>query len=529
MTAKSNRRQFIKKTALTTGGVGSLLAATSPIALAAGAEDSGSAALGKTHYCIVGAGYAGLTAAFRLMQAGYAVTVLEARSRFGGRIFSERFSDGTPIDLGGAWVSTSQPGIMKLIQEFGIQTYVQYDRGKNTFLRQDGQVFYYDAIPTLVDAVGLEAIVDLGAAIEKLNALAGALDPEAAWADVDLPLLGAGKTSRDADSISVGVWIDANMSTDMGKLLMRTVWTGIFAHDPRSVSFLHLLFQLSTSPERTLQQFVGSGPGEAENMRVFGGAEAAAKAMARQLGDSIVLNAPVKEIIQEGNVVRVVSDRGTVRARRVIVAIPTALMNYIRFDPPLPGNRAQLQQRVPGGSIWKIWLVYDHAFWRQPREGSPEGLTGESLAPGSIVPITIDAGRAEGKDAPGLLNAFVVGDDARRIAAMTPQARRQLIIGEIVKRFGPEAANLSKNIVYPRTNQPYVEKCWSQQEWTYGAYAGLPGPGVITGEGFGPALRAPVGRVHWAGADTATRWYGAMDGAVQSGERAAAEVIAAPF
>ena len=127
-----------------------------------------------------------------------------------------------------------------------------------------------------------------------------------------------------------------------------------------------------------------------------------------------------------------------------------------------------------------------------------------------------------GVNAPGLLTGFVAGDQARHCATLNPARRRQLVLADLVLRFGSQAAALSPTI------QPnYVETNWSAEEWTHGSYAGFPGPGVYTALGFGPALRTPCGRVHWAGVDTATEWYATMEGAVQSGQRAAAEVLAA--
>lgn len=521
MNKKSNRRQFLKKTALTSSGVGSVFGLFETTA----AEVSGHVI--RSNFCVVGAGYAGLSAAYRLERAGHSVTVLEARSRVGGRIWSERFSDGTPLDLGGAWVTASQPGIMRLIDEFGIRTYEQYQRGKTVFLRPDGQLFYVNGPTDLLEALGPDPLLDLAGAQEKIHALAAAIDPTAPWEEVELPLLGPGKTTRDADMMTTMTWLDQNVTNDTAKALLTALLSNIFGLHPGAVSMLHLITQIATTPNRALQDLTGTGPGEAENRRVVGGAGGAAKAIAQHLGNAVILRAPVTEIRQTSDFVFVTSDRVTVRARKVIVAIPTALINQIRFDPPLPQNRAQLQQRFPGGAVWKFWLVYDEAFWRQPQPDLPEGLTGESLAPGSMATVTLDAGRGEGRPTPGLLNTFVTGDAARRIASMTRAARRELIVGEIVKRFGAQAAQLSRNIVYPPTGEPFVEKNWGQDPWTRGGYAGVPGPGVLAGEGFGPALRAPVGRIHWAGVDTATRWYASMDGAVQSGERAAAEVLGA--
>jgi monoamine oxidase len=514
---KSNRRQLLKKGAIAATGAGALLGHAG--------SASASQAERSADVCVIGAGYAGMAAAWALRKAGRSVIVLEARPRIGGRIWSTKLSDGTPIDLGGAWVSATQPGILGLAQEMGISTYPQYTRGPITLVHPDGRAFYYRQLAELLP-IFPDEITDLGVAFETIHSMAQAINVEAPWEKVSLPELGPGKTSLDADALTVANWLETRMATPVGRALLGKALTGAYGLEPAAVSLLHLLFQTSTSPARRLEQFLGTGPGEASSLRVNGGAEAIADAIAARLPrGSIYLNAPVRAIHQEGQRVEVVTDRILVRARRAIVAIPTSVAGYIRFTPILPPDRAQLMQRFPHGTVWKIWLVYDEAFWRKPQPGLPDGVNGNSVAPGSIVGITIDAGLQEGRDKPGLLNAFVEGDAARQIARLSPGQRRQLILDEMVKRFGPQAAQLSTRIVFPATRQPYVEKNWAEEEWVRGDFVGTPGPGVHTGFGFGPALREPFGLVHWAGVDTATRWYGTMDSAVQSGQRAAAEVL----
>jgi monoamine oxidase len=495
----------------------------------AGKSGSGGAKRGATPFpaeadcCVIGAGYAGLSAAYFLTQAKKTVTVLEAGPRIGGRIWSEKLSDGTPVDLGGAWVSKSQKGIWKMVHDLNVPIYQQIQKGKSTFLRKDGKVFHYQEIPDLMDpdGAGPEVMADLGATLAQFEGMAAALDPRTPWKPVELPFLGPGKTTRDADAISFGVWLDNVMVTELGKAMLGGTLCAIHAVDPATVSLLQAINQIATSPQRTLQQFVGDKPGEAESHRVVGGAGEIGKAMAKSFADRIVLNAPVTLIRYTRDAVEVVSDQGTVRAKRVILAIPVALLNTIRFDPPLPENRAQLHQRIPGGALWKFWLVYDEPFWRK----EDPALNGVSLAPYSVAPITYDAGLAEGVPGPGLLNVFVVADAARRLAQMKPADRMKLIVKEMTARFGPKAARLSKKIVHPRFNLPYVEQNWTAEPWVRGSFVGMAGPGVLGSPYFGPSLRAPVGPIHWAGGDTATRWYGTMDGALQSGDRASAEVL----
>ena len=151
--------------------------------------------------------------------------------------------------------------------------------------------------------------------------------------------------------------------------------------------------------------------------------------------------------------------------------------------------------------------MYDEPFWRT------DGLTGQSVATTSPIEMTLDASPRSG--VPGVLAAFGFGPFARTLGALDPEERRRFVLDALVTRFGPRAA------------QPayYEEIDWAEERWTRGCFMAHMPPGVITQ--FGRALRAPVGRIHWAGTETATVSHGSIDGAIRSGERAAAEVLAA--
>jgi monoamine oxidase len=113
-----------------------------------------------------------------------------------------------------------------------------------------------------------------------------------------------------------------------------------------------------------------------------------------------------------------------------------------------------------------------------------------------------------------VLLGFIDGDDARRLSDSSASHRANAALQSYATLFGDAAA-------HPRT---YFDQVWERETYTGGCPVGLAPPGVLTE--YGPALRRPVGRIHWAGTETATVWVGYMDGAVQSGHRAASEVLA---
>ncbi|MCB0943646.1 MAG: FAD-dependent oxidoreductase, partial [Mycobacterium sp.] len=175
--------------------------------------------------------------------------------------------------------------------------------------------------------------------------------------------------------------------------------------------------------------------------------------------------------------------------------------------PMLPADRSFLHQRMPLGAVFKIALVYDEPFWRA------DGLSGQSFAPGSAANLTIDSCTPEAR--PGVLTVITEGPTARRIGRLTAAERRAAVLDGVAERFGPQA----------KSPVEYLEQDWAAERYSGGGMISHTPPGVLTE--FGPALREPCGRIHWAGTETATVMYGFIDGAVRSGERAAAEVLAA--
>lgn len=488
-------------------------------------------------FCVVGAGYAGLTAAYRIHQAGHSVTVLEAGPRIGGRTWSAQLSDGTLFEIGGQWVADeqAQPDVRRLMDEFDIEVYAQWDQGGTVFVDSSNKVHQYDAHDSnplkALPPISMPAKLDLGKAILSMEKMSEAVNPEAPWDDVKFPFtvsLGP-STTREADQMTVQTWFDLNVITRDAKALLGAAIVGYTGVELGACSLLHWLFVLKTYRSK-LFNMSGQAPGQAQQYRVRGGMQQMADRIVAKLGAAQVhLDSPVHHIAHDAHGVTVSTENVSVRARRVVVATNVSMTNFIRFDPILPPDRAQLQHRVPTGSFWKIWLCYDEAFWRK------RGLVGESISiyPGDYSVNARESGFDEKSDKPGLMSLFLAGDKARDFNRMTRSERKAQMLKEMAHRFGPDAEQLSQRIkfpaVLPQNPEPdsYFEFNWSMDEWTRGDFAGCMGPGVWTGSGFGPAVREPVGRVHWAGVDTSTYSYHCVSGAAQSGERAAREVLAA--
>ncbi|MCC5478438.1 flavin monoamine oxidase family protein [Streptomyces barringtoniae] len=441
-----------------------------------------------TDVVIVGAGLAGLTVGRTLHAQGVDVLVLEARDRVGGRTCSVVEDDGRLVEYGGQWIGPTQDRINALVEEFGLTTFTQYSDGDNLQRTEDGRLLrYHGAIPTGDPVVA----ADLMEAMVELTALAAEVGAEAPWTHPQAAVL---------DATTVESWIGAQPYCDGAKEWLRAFTRALFPAEPGEVSLLHALFYIASGGG--VERMIGV-INSAQETRLSAGAMGVSLGLAGVLGDRVRLSCPVHRIDQDESGVVVHHEQGRVRARYAVVAVPPPLAGRLRYSPALPGLRDQLTQRVFMGSAIKTTVVYPEPFWRA------DGLSGHSTGHNTLTFDQSHPDRAE-----GVLVSFTDCDAARRALRMSPEERQQQVVAELVSVFGPKAA------------QPIAtyEKVWLEEEWSRGCYTGILSPG--TWSTLGPALREPVGRIHWAGTEYATVWSGYMDGAVRSGEQAAAAVAA---
>jgi monoamine oxidase len=286
--------------------------------------------------------------------------------------------------------------------------------------------------------------------------------------------------------------------------------------DPRDMSFLDMLVAISTAG--TIDNMINTGDG-AQDSRFIGGSQRISIAMAAELGDRVVLGAPVRAIAQDARGVTVSGDGFSVRGKAVIVSLPPTLTGRIHYDPPMAefdgGTRDQLVQRTPMGSTIKVQVFYPRPYWRE------QGLAGQATSDVGPITSTFDntpftkdhATTASPDVSPGVLVGFMDAGDAREWAQKS-MADRRLATEHAFARFFPGG---------PRPIG-YLEMNWSLETYTGGCYGVYFPPGVWTS--YGPALTRPIGRIHWTGSDISPIWNGYMDGAVHMGEVAANEVHA---
>ena len=439
---------------------------------------------------IVGAGLAGLTAARELHAKGLEPVVLEARDRVGGRTLNESLGDGQVVEVGGQWIGPTQDRIAALAREVGVDTFPTHVAGER-LIELDGKLTRYSG---RIPRIGPAVLVDFQQAQLKLDRLARKVPLDAPW---------TAPNAERLDSQTFWSWMRRNVYTRGARTLIEIVTEAVWAAEPAELSLLHMLFYIHSAGSFDL---LVETEGGAQQDRFAGGSQLVSIRMAEELGEAVELSAPVRRIEHSSGGVVVHTDGLEVRARRAIVAIPPALCGRIAYDPPLTGYRDQLTQRTPQGSVIKCMAVYDAPFWRA------DGLSGEATSDAGPAKLVFDNTPPSG--APGVLVAFLEGARAREYGRLRAPDRRAAILKGIERLFGPRAAHPTR----------FIERSWADEEWTRGCYGCYMPPGGWTQ--FGPALREPIGAIHWAGAETATVWSGYMDGAVQSGQRAAAEVLA---
>lgn len=440
---------------------------------------------------VVGAGLAGLVAARDLVAAQHSVVVLEARDRVGGRVLNHTLANGAVVEVGGQWVGPTQDRVLALADELGIGLYPTYEEGEH-FLAVDGRTKRYrgDAF-----ALSEEVLMDITKTQQRLEAMAATVPLDEPWRAADASVW---------DAQTVDTWLAAHAKTSLGLKYWRTRVPTLFCAETTEMSLLHFLFYCKSGG--TIDRlFLTSGG--AQESRLIGGSQQLALQLATRLDDAIRLSAPVTGIRQTDESVEVMYDGGAVVANRAIVAIPPTLAARIRYIPALPPLRDQLTQQIPMGYVIKVQLVYPEPFWRI------DGLSGYAFSFDDEVNEVFDNSPQDLSC--GVLLGFVEGDHARRLGKLPPNERKDLVVSGFVKFFGPRAADPIE----------YVERDWATEEWTRGCYSGRLGTGVWTR--YGQALRRAIGRIHWAGTETAEVWNGYMDGAVRSGERAAHEVLIA--
>ena len=428
---------------------------------------------------IVGGGFAGLAAARALRGQGARVMLLEARASAGGRAQTVE-GGGALLEMGAQWIGPGQPEVRALASEFGFETRPRPVGGVDR---------YY----TLCDHAGLPEgiresldfdMAEVAGAIQRLGELSSAVDLKA-------PANSASSLAFDAQTIAG--WCAQELPSGAASVVAR-ISEG-FLGLPEQVSFLHALFYARANGG--FASLLGLGGVRHDSEVVPKGLGRLSQKLADDLGPVIRLGEAVTGIRASDTEVSAYTSSGnTYRGEAVIVAVPPAVAASIVFEPELPPRRLCIQRRYIPFSRLKFQVVYRTPFWRNV------GLSGNASGPGFS---TFDGSAA---DDLGVIVGFFGAREALDIWKWPRRDRAHLAVERLAIMFGEGARNALH----------YEDKFWLDEPFSHGCVA-APGPGVWSN--FGSALREPVGRIIWAGSETALSMPGQIEGAIQSGIGAA--------
>lgn len=427
---------------------------------------------------VVGAGLAGLTAAEDLSARGAAVTVFEARDRVGGRTHGIEVAPGQWADAGAAYLGDRHTALHDQLTRLGLKTAPTTMDGDSRFLLGDNGQTRHGRFPPL-------NAVALGDMFDRLDELTATVDAATPWRTPDAARL---------DALTAQAWAEENLAHPDARLFFPLFLGEMMAADPASVSMLHVAFYLrSGGGTRYLNAFEGG----AQQDRVDGGAHQLCERLADGL--NVRLGTEVLGLTTDESGVTVHTGQGAARADAAVVALPPLLADRLEI-PGLPHRRAG--DTTARGCTVKVHLVYPRPLWRE------HGLSGWSVNDGGPLLSTVDDSPAGGA---GVLTGFVTGAEAHRYGALPAAEQRAEAVAQ-AKRIFP---------LLPEPVAVHVTD-WTGKRYSRGCYAALFGPGDWTR--LGPHLTTPHGRIHWAGTETSTEFFGLMEGAIRSGHRAATEI-----
>jgi len=450
---------------------------------------------------IVGAGIAGLVAARQLVKAGKSVMVCEARDRVGGRTWSHEIAPGAYAELGAAWVGPTQDRVLALIEELGLTLFDQYTDGESVYVSRGDRKTFREKPPFGAAPPDPLLLPDLAIVSSWIDRIAKDIPVGAPWKAEDAQAL---------DRQTLETWLRGRTLNLLGETAKNfsAAFEALFGAESREMSALFMLHYVACAGTEgvpgTFERLLNTRAG-AQERKIVEGSQSICTRIAAELGPARVrLSTPIRLIAQNGDGVNVIGNAFVVRGKRVIVAVPPTLAGRITYEPALPVERDQYTQRLGMGWLIKCEAVYDTPFWRE------QGLNGSAVVNDGPARSIFDVSPPDGSR--GALLGFVGGDAAREFSG-APESLRRAVIDNFVACFGEKA----------REVREWHVADWGREEWTRGCPTAIAPPGLLTA--YGPALTAPVARIHWAGTETAGYWTGYMDGAVRSGERAAREVL----
>ena len=435
---------------------------------------------------IVGAGISGLAAAKHLVKNKKKVCILEAQNRVGGRIFSKTTPSGKVIDLGAQWIGEGQSNLISLLSEYSIKKFPDIAVGKHIQFLNNELRTYTNSIPDL----GIIHLIDFYLALYRI-------EKDGESVSLDTPY--KAKYAEEWDSMTVESWAKKHIHTKSVHEILDLYMESVFAASPRDMSFLFFLSTLHNSKGPVY------GIEGASAYRVDGGLSQLCERIAEDLKGSIILNCPVKKVSQSKEKVILQTATSSYSARKAIITIPPVLASQISFFPPLPPKRDKLHQRMPMGSAIKTFAIYKKPFWKA------NGFSGKIINNEGLVRLIYDGSPSD--NSYGALVAFVLGKRSIEAENASEASITGAVLNTLVKFLGEEAKEPDEFIIYN----------WNHDPWARGGYSGYMPPGVMNG--LGDTVHEPTGNIYWAGDQMTSKFLGYVEGAIESGLKAANDIL----
>lgn len=480
---------------------------------------------------VIGAGPAGLMAAYTLKKAGKSVAVVEARDRVGGRTWNGRVKDINGkehfIEIGGQWISPDQTRLINLVEDLGLETFKRYREGENVYIAPDGTRHTYtgDVMP-----VSDETNAEMDKLIDLLNAKVEEMEVERPWGMPD---------AAELDAISFRDWLEQHSDNQEAiDNVSIYIASGMLTKPAHTFSALQaILMAASAGSFSNLvdEDFI-------LDKRVVGGMQSVSLKLADFLGDDVILDSPVRQInwatpdestadalnnvsadVRNGvlnngasDEVTVYADQVMVKANNAVLAVPPNLYHRIQYVPALPREQMIAHQHISMGLVIKVHAIYDKPFWRE------KGLSGTGFGGGHVVQEVYDntnygpnfANDNAGEDPHGVLVSFISDLHAERMWSLSEEERKHEILSEL-------AAYLGEETMHPIA---FYLSDMAAEEWTRGAYATSYDLGGLSR--WGHLQNEPTGPIYYACSDIAAEGYQHVDGAIRQGEIAAKSILA---
>jgi monoamine oxidase len=483
-----NRRDFLKQISLAAAAL-----STNSLKVLARLDDRLERRGDPKRVIVVGAGLAGLAAAYELVQAGHAVTILEARTRAGGRVYTlrEPFSDGLYAEAGAIAVSDQDDWTLRYIKLFDLPldsfprrdlATIFYIRGKRIEVKRGQRIQWPLDLTPEEKELGVSGMREkyIGSVLKEMHTPAG---PD--WLPDSL---------KKYDQMTFSEFLRKQGASPDAVALLRLGYYDLWGDGIDTVSALSQLRDLAV--RRNVKH----------TFSIKGGNDLLPKAFAARLTDKIRYGAPVVRIEHHAQSVRVVylqaGAHQAITADHLVCAVPFSALKHIDIAPRFSPEKERAIEQLPYTSVARVFVQTRKRFWLD------EGLTGHALTDLPIMQIEDRTSTQPG--ARGILEAHMAGPQARRVTAMKGSERVSFALEHMEK-------------IHPAIRENFeggTSKCWDEDEWARGAYSWFKPGQVIS---LLPHIARPEGRVHFAG-EHASAWPGSMQGALESGHRAAREI-----